>query len=213
MNPNRRYLSLFLTGLFLVTLLITASCVYVRRIDRDGTPAPAPTPTSPGEPGREQDDDPGIPGVSASPARPEAERPTGPFGTPDDMEMRVFRLVNEQRTENGLSALEYDSTAFQAAKFHSIDMAQRGFFAHDSPEGESVTDRLRRFDFEFAGASWGENLAVNRNVPDPAPTTVEGWMRSPGHRRNILNERFTHGAVGISRYENTIYYTQVFWGR
>ena len=133
--------------------------------------------------------------------------------TPTQMEMDLFDEVNSRRTENNLPPLEFDETAYRAAKYHSMNMARQGFFAHESPAGQTPTDRYELFDFDFSNRIWGENLATNLNLPNPIEMTADGWMESEGHRKNILEERYDYAAIGIEQNEEGYYfYTQKFWG-
>lgn len=130
------------------------------------------------------------------------------------MENKLFNMINNQRRKNGLKPLTFDGKAYRAARAHSADMAKRDYFNHNSPDGKSVTDRLRKTGLVFRNVTWGENIACNYNYPNPLEQTVKGWMNSPGHRKNILNPRYQYGAIGIAQdKEGKYYYTQVFWGR
>lgn len=104
-------------------------------------------------------------------------------------ENQMLDLLNDERRRAGLSALVRDSTVDDVARAHSMDMLQRGYFAHENPEGLSPFDRMRVAGIRFTAA--GENLAL-------APTVVlahQGLMDSPGHRANILSPQY--GRVGI----------------
>ena len=105
------------------------------------------------------------------------------------LEERMLTLVNRERAQRGLEALEPNETARQVARKHSRDMLARGYFSHGNPEGETPFDRMKKGGVSYRAA--GENLAL-------APTLAEahiGLMNSPGHRANILSDKF--GTVGI----------------
>jgi uncharacterized protein YkwD len=81
----------------------------------------------------------------------------------------------------------------QAAQRHAEDMLARHYFAHESPEGETVRERARA-----AGYVWkviGENIAEGQFSVDEV---METWMASPGHRRNILDRDFKELGVGLA---------------
>ena len=104
-------------------------------------------------------------------------------------------LVNQERTSRGLNALRVDSTLTDLARAHSLDMIQRRYFSHYTPEGGSVADRA-----DAAGLAYrivGENLAI---APDLAQAH-DGLMQSPGHRENILRPDYTRIGIGIYREE------------
>jgi uncharacterized protein YkwD len=108
-----------------------------------------------------------------------------------DLEARMLELVNSERAAAGLPALAPDPEMTEVARKHSADMFARGYFAHQTPEGLSPFDRMKRDNVSFRTA--GENLAL-------APTLSvahTGLMNSPGHRANILQPSFGRLGIGI----------------
>ncbi|WP_372424982.1 CAP domain-containing protein [Salinarimonas chemoclinalis] len=110
--------------------------------------------------------------------------------------------VNASREEAGLAPLEPGDTLDAIAQGHAEDMLARDYFAHASPEGETVGDRFRA-----AGGATSEIVAENLGVCEGCPVPpgedrVEamhrGWMESPGHRANILREGLTRFGFGIA---------------
>ena len=92
-------------------------------------------------------------------------------------------------------------------------MATRDYFAHDSLEGCDAGCRLLASSYKFL--AWGENIAwrdsVSQNSPEElAAHFVEAWMDSPGHRRNILSEKFSHEGIGAYKITDHIYITVNF---
>lgn len=137
------------------------------------------------------------------------------YGNPSiqEMEKKVFKLINQAREEKGLQPLTVDSKAYRAAVDHSRDMADRNYFSHTSPENKDVVFRLNKYGFKLMGHTCGENIAANFNMKDPAEAAVAGWLKSPGHYANIMNPKFKYTGVGIAMDKNGKYYfTQVFWG-
>lgn len=120
-------------------------------------------------------------------------------------EGQMFRLVNEERREQGIEELIWEPEILFVARAHATDMWERAYFGHVSPEGEDVADRLGEAGIKYGIA--GENLAL-------APTLVtahNGFMNSPGHRANILEGKFTRVAIGV--IDNGVYgkiFVQVF---
>ena len=126
------------------------------------------------------------------------------------IEKRAFEATNAVRRENGLAPLVWDSELCRMARTHSEKMVQLDFFSHEGPDGRRLRDRAR-----VAGIAHfkllGENIAYNQGFEDPGAFAVEHWMRSPGHRANILNARFQQSAVGVFvASDGTVYLTQVF---
>jgi uncharacterized protein YkwD len=142
------------------------------------------------------------------------------------VEMAVHDEINRRRTANGLEKLEYRSSLAEVARYHSRDMAQEEYFAHDSPDGESLGDRYRQFGIECAGGEnvaytyWKENVRTEEGLQyydtkqQLAVGLVNGWMNSTGHRENILRERFQSEGIGIYLTEvdgqTRVYATQNF---
>lgn len=108
-------------------------------------------------------------------------------------EAAVRCLVNQRRADAGLGALRFDRRAANAAQRHTNDMVRRRYFDHTSPGGSSVGDRLSGSGMRWADV--GENIAVGQRTP---AAVVRGWMKSPGHRANIMNRRFTVLGVGTT---------------
>ncbi len=108
-----------------------------------------------------------------------------------ELEAQMLELVNQERAKAGLAPLAHDPALVEVARSHSVDMFARGYFAHESPEGESPFDRFNRAGITYRTA--GENLAL-------APTLSlahTGLMNSPGHRANILSPEFGRVGIGI----------------
>jgi uncharacterized protein YkwD len=136
------------------------------------------------------------------------------------IERKIHRLVNEQRTQNGVPALEVDQGVANAATKHSKNMANTGTFSHVI-DGKGPADRLRDENVSFT--SVGENIyhgwcqangKPGYDVSGFAQKAVSGWMNSPGHRKNILKPKFTHTGIGIAAIardgKGYLYATQVF---
>lgn len=107
------------------------------------------------------------------------------------LEARMLELLNQERIAAGLQPLAADTALRTVARQHSADMFTRGYFSHVSPEGASAGDRIRKAAIPYRTA--GENLAL-------APTLIiahKGLMESPGHRANILHQRFGRVGIGV----------------
>ncbi|WP_051382562.1 CAP domain-containing protein [Gloeobacter kilaueensis] len=124
------------------------------------------------------------------------------------MESQVLQDINAIRVRNKLQPLRENPKLAQVARRYSRLMAEQKFFSHYDSNGKSVADRVRS-----AGVFYlvvGENLALIGGSPRPAPLAVAGWMKSPGHRENILRPVFEETGVGIWQRGRTVYFTQVF---
>lgn len=112
-------------------------------------------------------------------------------------EEEMLRLVNIERQKAGVGVLVMDESLRELARMHSLDMYQRGYFSHHTPEGKDPFDRMKAHNIEYMAA--GENLALAPTV-DMAHT---GLMNSPGHKRNILDPNYNK--VGIGAYKHPRY--------
>lgn len=97
--------------------------------------------------------------------------------------------MNKARTSRGLPPLRLDLRLQRAARAHSLDMLRRDYFAHGA-----FAERLARFDVR--GPRVGENLAWGTGSRGSAGAIVRAWLRSPGHRRNLLRPGFRR--VGVA---------------
>ncbi len=125
-------------------------------------------------------------------------------------ERQVFELINKKRAEAGLNLLTWNDDVARIARIHSENMANNKFFDHKGLDGSMVNNRA-----DAVGLSkWrsiGENIAYNRGYANPPEFAVEGWMKSPAHRDNILNNRWQESGIGIAiMADGTYYFTQVF---
>lgn len=109
----------------------------------------------------------------------------------ENSENEMLKLVNQERTSQGLPPLKMDDDLRQLARNHGKDMFLRGYFSHYTPEGLSPFDRMKNAGIVYIYA--GENLAL---APDVEKAEV-GLMDSPGHRENILNPNFNQIGIGV----------------
>ena len=108
-----------------------------------------------------------------------------------NLESKMLELINRERTARGLQPLVADPPARQLARAHSRDMFNRGYFAHENPEGQDPFDRMKEARIHFSSA--GENLALAQTLD----LAHHNLMNSPGHRANILNPSFHRVGIGI----------------
>jgi uncharacterized protein YkwD len=90
-------------------------------------------------------------------------------------------------------------------------MATRRYLGHDSPAGDTPTERVRTAGIyydELAENVFSGDTAHPEDLPREA---IEAWMHSPAHRANLLSPGFRLSAVGIARASSGNYYiTQDF---
>ncbi len=103
--------------------------------------------------------------------------------------------VNAERAAAGLLPLRGNTLLDQAAAKHSTDMLQRGFFAHEDPEGRKAEDRIRATGY-FDGArnfTYGETITRNATTVDEA---VRAFMNSPLHKSILLSPDYDEMGAG-----------------
>ena len=181
------------------------------------TPASTPTPTPTGTP---------------TPVATPAPTPTGtpePVVSPASVEYLVYQRVNYLRTSRGYDRLPLNESLRAVARYHSEGMASEGELGHEGPGGETLADRLARFDVDcesstetvgriVAGApvqdSNGETVRYD-TAEEVAKAVVRDWMDRPTPRSEILRLEWTEVGVGVRTVEGedggtVVYATQVF---
>ena len=153
-------------------------------------------------------------------------------------EKEVFDLINNQRTQNGLSALKLDTETLRVARIKAQDMVDNNYFSHNSPTYGSPFQMLNSFKISYNFShedlrgnlittqmkndgvtyrAWGENIAYIGGVSDAnalAEQFMTNWMNSSGHKANILNSSFNYTGIGVvksSKYGKV--YVQMFLGK
>ena len=110
-------------------------------------------------------------------------------------------LLNVERRSHGLCRLSANRQLAKAARRFSSRMVRERFFGHVSPAGSTLTSRVRDGTSYLRGGvrrwSLGENLAWGAGERATPRNIVRAWMRSPGHRANILDGRFRHVGIGV----------------
>ncbi|MDP1849472.1 MAG: CAP domain-containing protein [Solirubrobacteraceae bacterium] len=109
----------------------------------------------------------------------------------------VLCLLNHQRAARGLAPLVGEASLESAATRYSRTMVQERFFAHVSPSGQTLRQRLAAYIGSARDFTVGENLAWGEGARATPASIVRGWMNSDGHRANILNGAFTEIGIGI----------------
>ena len=124
----------------------------------------------------------------------------------------VIRYTNRARANHKISPLGRYLMLQSAAQEHSNWMA-RNSFSHSGSHGSTPHQRIKLAG--FAGNMTAENIykyPVRRDSKALAKDLVDGWMKSPGHRANILNGQLRFIGVGIAQSGDYICATQNFGG-
>jgi len=156
------------------------------------------------------------------------------------LELKIHDLTNIERQKLNLSLLSYDAEIRNIARGHSEDMSVRNFFAHETPDGKSPTDRALSANFALDNRSWfkklnstqwqfGENIYQTNlydsvyminDIPTDyywndlekiAKVTVDGWMNSKEHRDNIVSSLWKKEGIGVYiSNDDKVFITQNF---
>ncbi len=163
-------------------------------------------PVQPGPDTQEQPQQP-APGTQEQQQQPETDRGTQQQSAGmSEVERQVITLTNKQRQQNGLPPLKADSRLTDAAEKKSQDMVQNNYFSHNSPTYGTPFQMLNQFGIDYSVAA--ENIAAGQTS---AEEVVNAWMKSEGHRRNILNKDITRIGVGAVEGDGRGYHwTQLF---
>ncbi len=106
---------------------------------------------------------------------------------------QVAQLVNAERTNRGLDAIELNDVLIQMAHDYCCEMIEQGFFDHEHPmTGEGPGSRAYRAVYVFLAV--GENLAAGQET---AEQVVAEWMSSPEHKEIILGVQWREMGVGV----------------
>jgi len=114
-------------------------------------------------------------------------------------EKETLILHNQARADRGLPRLCVHPTLTKAARAHSQEMLEKDYFSHDSYNGETSEERLKRFGYTPKGYSYykiGENIAWGNGSYGSPDSIFKSWMNSSGHRANILDEDFRQVGIG-----------------
>jgi len=112
---------------------------------------------------------------------------------------RMVNMINKERKARGLHALKVDPKLNCAAQMHSDDIGPDRLCQHEGTDGSSPWDRAERCETR----AFGENVACGQDTPRKA---VDAWIKSPGHFKNMMNEKFEFIGVGV----NNNFWTNIF---
>lgn len=109
-------------------------------------------------------------------------------------EAQGIAQLNHWRILLGLDPLAIDPKLCEAARDHSKDMAEQGFFSHINPDPKKATHshRARR----FGTSASGENIAIASG----SEGANRSWFESPGHHRNMFGNYSVVGLGGHGRH-------------
>jgi uncharacterized protein YkwD len=121
----------------------------------------------------------------------------------EQMEDEILVLVNQHRESLGLTPLKMNSIVREQSQLHSRSMAN----GTEKFSRNGFNNRTKIIRSKFGGNAFAENIAYGHMS---AKSVVDGWLNSPGHKKNIEGN-YTHIGVGVAQTSSgTLYYTQIF---
>ena len=113
--------------------------------------------------------------------------------SPAEARTRLLERVNALRAAAGVPAVQADPRLDAVGQAYADRMATQRFFAHVSPDGDALPDRLEQAGYAYQAS--GENLGM-ASGPLAAHAAIE---ESPGHRKNLLDPAFERVGFGLAR--------------
>ncbi len=111
----------------------------------------------------------------------------------------LLQYTNSQRASNGLGPLTINSKLNTSAQAKANNMVSRDYWAHNTPDGDEPWVFIDATGYQYQKA--GENLAYGFSNSE---ATVIGWMNSPTHRANILDQTYTEVGFGFVNADNFV---------
>jgi len=124
----------------------------------------------------------------------------------DDIGKKCLELTNQFRAKNKLPPLKWDDSIWKISLTHSKNMGDGKVpFGH-----KGFNERIKQFPFHFSLACENVFMCQGYTEYSIAENAVNGWINSPGHRKNLLsNTNFC--AIATYRTSSGAYYlTQMF---
>jgi uncharacterized protein YkwD len=120
-----------------------------------------------------------------------AAAPTGGGSTAQKLTNDLFARLNAERQARGLASLSWDGDLARVAADWSAQMASSGNFSHRDLGSASGLPGMAKF------SALGENIAWVEGYPSMGNQLHVGWMRSEGHRANMLQRGFDSVGIGV----------------
>lgn len=138
-------------------------------------------------------------GCDSNPSQPQPPKPP-PTDSTGLQEVR--ELYDAHLVARGSRPLNLHPNLCAAAQAHADWMAKNQRMSHTGAGGSNFSQRAREHGYTIRGG--GENVAAGYPTVD---AVMKGWMKSPGHRRNILNSQWKDAGFGVAKSKNG----QLYW--
>lgn len=114
-------------------------------------------------------------------------------------EATLLELTNNQRRSTSVQELKLNVLLSSSAEMKCKDMVKNDYWDHNSKEGKEPWQFIEEAGYKYDYA--GENIAYGFTSEN---STVNGWMDSEGHRKNILDGNFSEVGYGVCFSDNFI---------
>ncbi len=118
-----------------------------------------------------------------------------------DFETEVIRLVNIERAKEGLRPVVANKSLRSSAALRAVEIVES--FSHTRPNGKKWATAIN---VNYVCA--GENIAAGQRTPE---RVVQAWMESEGHRKNIMNPKYSE--IGVGCYYDADQPYRYYWGQ
>ena len=115
-----------------------------------------------------------------------------------DIEMEIFRLINEERAKNGVSPLSWDENLYAGTKVRATEVATN--YSHIRPDGTKYYTALDGM-YTYVGENF-LRAVINCVSTDPAGIMTNAWIESEAHHKNMLDSGYGHAAIAIIKYND-----------
>lgn len=109
----------------------------------------------------------------------------------------LLQDTNKERDSDNLKGLKLNSQLNAAAQAKAQDMSNKNYWSHVTPDGKEPSYFVEKSGYKYSKI--GENLAYGFGT---SKATVSGWMNSPSHRANVMDESLTEVGFGVANASN-----------
>ena len=143
---------------------------------------------------------------SSNPAITLGAKPVNAASDVAAMEKSVHNQINQYRSSKGLSPLKFNTEISKIAREHSQQMADKQVaFGHSGSDS-----RYKKISKLIRWNGVAENVAYNQGYQNPGKSAVDGWIKSPGHQRNMVGKYQVTGIGVAKNSKGEYYFTQIF---
>jgi uncharacterized protein YkwD len=117
-----------------------------------------------------------------------------------DRRAALLCVIGAERGARGLAPVRENRLLTLAAQRHADDMVARGYFAHVTPGGATLANRVGVTGYMRGWPAWelGEAISWAQEPLDTADTFVQAWLASPSHRAILLDRGFRDVGMGVT---------------